>query len=158
MPQRAWLFSTAHVIRFGRNLEMKPTRHKKSRSQERDSKRSHGLRELPRMDHRRQNRLIERGTAAQGVPVRQTRVAELGDDVAVLSSGRLEETKRDWRIRAKARGENHAGEDSARRGKSNEISRENFFRTCGERKAHVFSGHGGKTGDHEKRPRARSRI
>jgi len=43
--------------------------------------------------------MIERGTAAQGVPVRQKRVAELDDDVAVLSSRKLEETKRDWRLR-----------------------------------------------------------
>lgn len=42
--------------------------------------------------------VIERGTAAQGVPVRQKRVAELDDDVAVRSSRQLEETKRDWRF------------------------------------------------------------
>jgi hypothetical protein len=46
--------------------------------------------------------MIKRGTAAQGVPVRQKRVAELDDDVAVLSSGKLEETKRDWRFRCKS--------------------------------------------------------
>jgi len=66
--------------------------------------------------------MIKRGTAAQGVPVRQKRVAELDDDVAVLSSGQLEETKRDWSFWVKSltrfRSENYAGEDSALCGKS----------------------------------------
>jgi len=56
----------------------------------------HGRRELPRMDHHDERlelksrtqltaraAMIRRGTAAQGVPVRQKRVAELDDDVAV---------------------------------------------------------------------------
>jgi len=42
------------------------------------------------------------------------------------------------------------GGDSARRGKSF-LKRKFFERTCGERKAHVFSGHGGEAGDYEKK-------
>jgi len=105
MPQMAWLFSTAHVRRFERNLETKP-RGKRIEKLERASRSEKG-----RMDsgnsrawitsgenQAAQAGVIERGTAAQGVPVRQIRVAELDDDVAVLSSGKLEETKRDRRL------------------------------------------------------------
>jgi hypothetical protein len=105
--------------------------------------------------------VIERGTAAQGVPVRQIRVAELDDDVAVLSSGKLEETKRDWRpkSRQRFRSEDHAGEDSALCGNSNELSLTRYlFRVCKERNAHVFSGHGGEAGDAEKISIARGHI
>jgi len=104
MPQMAWLFSTAHVIRFGRNLGMKPTR-QKNRALERATRFEIGRtdwRELPRVDHHDTEpknsegskesstvnaAMIERGTAAQGVPVRQIRVAELDDDVAVCFFG-----------------------------------------------------------------------
>jgi len=112
MPQMAWLFSTAHVEGL-KNESFSVTRRGKKISFARteSEKRSHGRRELPRMDHHDerlelksrtqltvQAAMIERGTAAQGVPVRQKRVAELDDDVAVLSSGKLEETKRDSKV------------------------------------------------------------
>lgn len=106
MPQMAWLFSTAHVIRFERNFETKPTRQKNRKISKEIFKFEKG-----RMDSGNarawiasgesqpvQAGVIERGTAAQGVPVRQKRVAELDDDVAVRSSRQLEETKRDWRF------------------------------------------------------------
>jgi len=67
-------------------------------------KRSHGQRERPRMEHHDERlelksrtqltaraAMFKRGTAAQGVPVRQKRVAELDDDVAVRF---LEATRR----------------------------------------------------------------
>jgi hypothetical protein len=86
--------------------------------------------------------MIERGTAAQGVPVRQKRVAELDDDVAVLSSGQLEETKRDWRFReslTRCRSENYAGGDSALCGNSKKFSREKNFPSLQRAKKHTFS-------------------
>jgi len=86
--------------------------------------------------------MIERGTAAQGVPVRQKRVAELDDDVAVLSSGKLEETKRDWRSKSRQRfrSENHAGEDSALCGNSKKFSREKTFWSLQRAKCTRFLG------------------
>ena len=100
MPQMAWLFSTAHV-------DGSRTKVFRSKDEAKDSKhfeRNFRL-EKGRMDCGSSRawiilEMIERGTAAQGVPVRQIRVAELDDDVAVLSSGQLEETKRDRRFRA----------------------------------------------------------
>jgi len=116
MPQMAWLFSTAHVDGL-RNESFSIKRRGKrigtiSKEIFRLEKWPHGPRELPRMDHHDERlelksrtqltaraAMIERGTAAQGVPVRQKRVAELDDDVAVLSSRKLEETKRDRKLR-----------------------------------------------------------
>lgn len=59
MPQMAWLFSTAHVIHRERNLEMtsRGKRIEKFRKKFQIRKRSHGLRELPRMDSSRQTGL-----------------------------------------------------------------------------------------------------
>jgi len=91
--------------------------------------------------------MIERGTAAQGVPVRQIRVAELDDDVAVLSAGQPKETKRDWRLQhlsrdgiPKMRSENHAGEDSALCGNSKKFSREKLFSSLQGAKSTRFLG------------------
>jgi len=106
MPQMAWFFSTAHVIHRERNLEMKSRgkRIEKFRKKFSDSKKVARTGGNSRAwitsgeNQPVQAGVIERGTAAQGVPVRQKRVAELDDDVAVLSSGKLEETKRDWRL------------------------------------------------------------
>jgi len=178
MPQMAWLFSPTHVDGL-RNESFSIKRRGKrigtiSKEIFRLEKWPHGPRELPRMDHHDERlelksrtqltaraAMIKRGTAAQGVPVRQKRVAELDDDVAVLSSGKLEETKRDWRpkSRQRFRSENHAGRGLSSVWQIEKIlAREKTFRTCSERNAHVFSGHGGEAGDAEKISKAREHI
>lgn len=86
----------------------------------------------------------ERGTAAPVVPVRQLRVAELDDDVVVLSSGQLEETKRDSSTSTKS-----GAESTRARTQLGVVNRQaNFARRTASKlrrvKHHVFSGHGGE--------------
>jgi len=90
--------------------------------------------------------MIERGTAAQGVPVRQIRVAELDDDVAVLSAGQPKETKRDWRLQhlsrdgiPKMRSEDYAGEDSSSVWQLEEILAREKFAEPARSEKHTFS-------------------
>jgi len=105
--------------------------------------------------------MIERGTAAQGVPVRQKRVAELDDDVAVRFLG------------ATRRRRNVIGDRNLVRDLEAKITRartqlcvatrrnsreRKIRRARKERKAHVFSGHGGEAGDYEKSSKARAPI
>jgi len=88
MPQMAWLFSTAHVEGL-KNESFSVTRRGKKISFARteSEKRSRGRREHPRTDQRllKQPRSKE-VQQPDGVPVRQIRVAELDDDVAVRFS------------------------------------------------------------------------
>ena len=96
MPQRAWLFSTAHVEGWKDERFSITRRGKRFQSQERNLKKvawtagtpAHGSRagENQLVQTRWLSPEIERGTAARGVPVRQKRVAEPDDDVAVRFS------------------------------------------------------------------------
>lgn len=118
------------------------------------------------------NAMIERGTAAQGVPVRQKRVAELDDDVAVCFLGATRRRRNvigTFAILNRMQIPN--GKSLTRSGAkitrartqlcvaTRRNSRERKCkRVCKERKAHVFSGHGGEAGDYEKISIARAHI
>lgn len=136
MPQMAWLFSTAHVGGLKNESFSIARRGKRIDALERarrfDKGRVDGGNTRARIAGKtrsrkraRKTRPIERGTAAQGVPVRQIRVAELDDDVAVRF---FEATRRKRNVIGafvsfETRNEHHAGEDSALCGNPKKFSR-----------------------------------
>jgi hypothetical protein len=108
---------------------------------------------------------MERGTAARNVPVRQTRVAERDDDVAVSSSDLNIERNETWCVGPTKRGPNITRAET-QLGVASRIDFETFSKESVERKkgfetaasemAHVFSGDRRQNRTHEKGSRARA--